>query len=140
MTDAEKIAFKNRLKQWASQLIEQRIQSARVAISSAEDSANQEEQKSSVGDKYETTRARDQLEKDMYNRHLAENIKELAALLAIDTQMICPKVMAGAFVRGKEKSFFIAAGLGKQEIDGKTILFLDDLCVFSTHNSFFGGT
>lgn len=77
MTSQEKIAFKNRLKQTGLQLISDRIAMAKSAGDNAQAAANSED-KSSAGDKYETGRAMGHLEKDMYARQQAENVKELA--------------------------------------------------------------
>ena len=123
MTDTEKIAFKNRLKQIGQAIIEQRINAARIAIDNAQQSANNEE-KSSAGDKYETSRAMNHLEKDMHARQLAENLKELSLLHAVDTGHIHHEVSNGSFIVCKDFSFFIAAGLGKQSIDDHVIFFL----------------
>ena len=123
MEDPEKIAFKTRLKRRALDGIGERITVAREAIDQSQQAANQEE-KSSAGDKYETGRAMGHLQKDMYARQLAESIKELAALHAVNTDTLYPTAGAGAFVRGDGIAFFIAAGLGRQQAEGQTIFFL----------------
>jgi hypothetical protein len=96
---------------------------ARESIDQSQQAANQEE-KSSAGDKYETGRAMGHLQKDMYSRQLAESIKELAALHAVNTDTLYLTAGAGAFVRGDGIAFFIAAGLGRQQAEGQTIFFL----------------
>jgi hypothetical protein len=123
MTPPGKIVFKNKLKQFCHALIEQRIHAAKTAMANAQQSANSEE-KSSAGDKYETGRAMGHLEKDMYSRQLAENIRELASLDAVNSNIIYDTATTGAFIQCAGVSFFIAAGLGKQLVDGETILFL----------------
>jgi len=123
MNNQEKIAFKNKLKHFCEELIQQRIDSAKKAIANARESTNQEA-KSTVGDKYETARAMGQLEQDMYARQLAENLKEFSTLQSIDANNICKEAEAGAFLQCQNISFFIAAGLGKKVVEGKTILYL----------------
>ena len=123
LTTAEKILFKNHLKQFCQHIIEQRIAAAKEAIKNAQDAANSEE-KSSAGDKYETGRAMGHLQKDMYTRQLSEYIKEMSDLLAVNATIIYNHATAGAFIETGQASFFIAAGLGKQIIDEKQILFL----------------
>jgi len=123
MNKEEKIVFKNRLKQFCHSMLEQRIEAAKAAIENAQQSANNEE-KSSAGDKYETARAMSHLERDMHTRQLTENLKELSALHAINAETIYDHVTGGAFLKCADISFFIATGLGKQAIDGKTVLFL----------------
>ena len=123
MQDSEKIAFKTRLKRQALDGITARITAAREAIDGAQQAANQEE-KSSAGDKYETGRAMGHLQKDMYSRQLAESIKELAAVHAVNTDTLYSTAGAGAFVQGEGIAFFIAAGWGRQQVEGQTVFFL----------------
>ena len=123
MTTAEKIAFKTRLKQFGQEMIEQRIAVSRAAVANAQQAANSED-KSSAGDKYETSRAMGHLEKDMHSRQLAGAITELAALQAIPVNNVCSAATAGAVVHTNHGIFFISAGLGKQQPDGQAILFL----------------
>jgi hypothetical protein len=123
MDNAEKIAFKQRLKRWALDGIVQRIAASREAIDQAQQAANQEE-KSSAGDKYETGRAMGHLQKDMHARQLAESMKELAALHSVQTDLLYSAAGPGAFIRAEGVAFFIAAGLGRQQSEGQTILFL----------------
>jgi hypothetical protein len=123
MTGSEKRSFKKRLHQHAVELIRQRITDVKRSMDNAQASANQEE-KSSAGDKYETSRAMSQLEKDMHAKQLAANNNELAALLSIDCNTLSHSVETGTVVVCKDFSFFIAAGLGKIYIDGKAVYFL----------------
>ena len=123
MEAAEKIALKSRLKRWALDHIGERIAAARAAIDQAQQAANQEE-KSSAGDKYETGRAMGHLQNDMHSRQLAESMRELASLYAVNTDMLYTAAGPGALLRGPEIAFFIAAGLGRQLWEGQTIFFL----------------
>ena len=123
MTKAEKISYKTSLKQAGLEIIEQRMAAARQLINEAQQAANGEE-KSSAGDKYETARAMGHLQKDMHARQLAEQAKELAALHAVNVDLIQESANIGALVQSEKTAFFIAAGLGKQIINGKTIFFL----------------
>jgi len=123
MTDTEKIAFKNRLRRWALDHIGQRINTARAAIDQAQEAANSEE-KSSAGDKYETGRAMSHLQQEMHSRQLTEYLKELATLHSVNIEQLYSAGRPGAFLRGEGLGFFIAAGLGKHNIDGETIFFL----------------
>jgi hypothetical protein len=126
MTDPEKLACKNKLKQWALDAISARVATAKEAMTQAQEAANSEE-KSSAGDKYETGRAMGHLQKDMHARQLSESLKELAALRAIATEAICPDGRPGAFLGGDDIAFFIGPGLGKQTIEGRTVVFLSPL-------------
>lgn len=123
MTEPEKITFKNRLKLAGQQIIEQRIAAAKTLIDNAQEAANSEE-KSSAGDKYETARAMNQLEKEMHSKQLVQQLKELALLHEVKTDVVYIKVVPGACIECTGMIFFIAAGLGKQVIDDKLVIFL----------------
>ncbi|WEK34269.1 MAG: hypothetical protein P0Y53_17420 [Candidatus Pseudobacter hemicellulosilyticus] len=117
------LAYKQLLKAYCEEVILQRIASSRSAMDSAQEAANQEE-KSSAGDKYETSRAMSHLEKDMHARQLVAHQQELNALRAINSQAICTVPGPGAVIRCSSVTFFIAAGLGKQMVNQETIIFL----------------
>ena len=121
MTDLEKIAFKEKLRSQCIALIEERMQLAAEAMQQAQDAANAEE-KSSAGDKYETGRAMNHIQKDLHARQLAENRKELEALLAIDCSQVRTTAGAGAIVIAGDVRFFIAAGLGAISFEDEKIL------------------
>jgi hypothetical protein len=123
VTDSEKIAFKNRLRLAGEHIIEQRIVAAKTHINDAQEAANNEE-KSSAGDKYETARAMNQLEKEMHSKQLAQQLKEFALLHEVKTDTVYTAATTGACIDCRDIIFFIAAGLGKQTIDGKLIIYL----------------
>ena len=122
-TTGDKIQFKNSLKQLALDIIGQRISTAKQAADQAQQAANQEE-KSSAGDKYETARAMGHLQKDMHAGQLAAHLKDLATLKSINTDVLYSKPVGGAFIHCGDACFFIAAGLGKQLVQGQTIFFI----------------
>jgi hypothetical protein len=126
VTETEKIAFKNSLKLAAQHIIEQRIAGAKTLINNAQEAANSEE-KSSAGDKYETARAMNQLEKEMHSKQLAQQLKELALLHEVKADVVYTKVVPGACIECAGTVFFIAAGLGKQTIEDKLIIYLSPL-------------
>jgi len=123
MDNTEKLALKASLKQFGLDLILRRVDVARQAAAQAQDAANQEE-KSSAGDKYETGRAMGHLQQEMYARQQAEYEREHTALLQIRTDNLYASAVPGAFIQCPGVGFFIAAGLGKQTVNGATILFL----------------
>jgi hypothetical protein len=131
MTIHDQIAFKTRLKQLGLDLIGERIATAKRLMDNAQEAANQEE-KSSAGDKYETGRAMGHLEKELHGRQLSETLKELALLRDIDAGVLCATAVRGAFVACPPSFFFLAAGLGKQTVDGRTILFLSPFAPLAT--------
>lgn len=123
MTKEVQLALKQQLKQFAEQQLQQRIAVIREKMEAAQQSANSEE-KSSAGDKYETSRAMNHLEKEMHGKQLAENLKELSLLYEINVNNVYDKVAAGTVVQCDTVCFFIAAGLGKHTIDNTTVIFL----------------
>ncbi len=123
MTDHQKIELKKILKEACHTIIEQRISAARSAIHEAQQAANAEE-KSSAGDKYETSRAMGHLQKDMHATQLSAHLIELASLHAVNVNILYTTPSKGALVQCSKSSFFIACGLGKQSVDGNNIIFL----------------
>jgi len=123
MDNTEKLALKAALKQFGLHLILERIAVARQSANQAQEAANQEE-KSSAGDKYETGRAMGHLQQEMYARQQAEYEREHTALLQVRADILCSSATPGAFIQCPGIAFFIAAGLGKRTVDGKTVLFL----------------
>lgn len=122
-TPAEKIAYKHALLSFCKEQILLRIDTARNLMNAAQQAANQEE-KSSAGDKYETSRAMSHIDKDMHARQLAANLREWASLQETDTSMLYNAPAKGAVIDYGESSIFIGAGIGKQQFSGKTILFV----------------
>lgn len=114
------------LKQFCEQVIIQRIASSNKAMDDAQAAANQEG-KSSAGDKYETSRAMSHLEKEMHARQLLAHQQDLNALRTINVQSIYIAPAPGAFVQTSKGSFFIAAGLGKQTVNGELVIFLSPI-------------
>ncbi len=111
------INYKMRLLRHCIATINERIAAIAAAMATAQLAANNEE-KSSAGDKYETSRAMSHREKDMQARQLVANQNELAAVLSIDCFTIKTIVTAGCIVSCTELQFFIAAGLGKINFEG----------------------
>lgn len=83
--------------------------------------ALREETKSSAGDKYETSRAMINLEKEKVEANLLELIKKRLAISAIDPAKVTNKVKNGSLVTTGAGIFFISTSLGKLEIDGNSI-------------------
>lgn len=117
---------KNILKEQCIAVVQARIDVLLASIASAQEAAN-EETKSSVGDKYETARAMNQLEKDMLSRQLAENQRELAAMVAIDCSGTHSVARPGSLVRCAGTSFFILGGLGKVKVGDEVIMVISPL-------------
>ena len=94
-----------------------RISRAEEAMHAAQQAAN-EESKSSAGDKYNTTRALMQIERDKNARQLVEAQKLTQAMDQISTAKQFDKVDLGCLVEASSGNFFISISMGKVEIDG----------------------
>ena len=130
MTTTEKILYKKTLLQKCVDIINERIEISLKAMENAQSSANSED-KSSAGDKYETSRAMNHLEKDMYARQVEANRVELAQLSGIDCSRTYETPVAGSIVQCANTSFFVAAGLGKINFEGKEIYLLSPLALLA---------
>src|SRR5687768_5003844 len=104
--------IKQELYELCREYIDKRIQAARLAISEAQQSANQED-KSSSGDKYETGRAMMQLEVEKNAVQLEESLKLKQTLDHITIENHPVSVQPGSLVITDRDVFFIAISLGK---------------------------
>ncbi len=118
---AGKSVFKKTLKAECIKLIEQRIKNAKAAIDNAQEAANSND-KSTAGDKYETSRAMGQLDSDMNAKQLFEAEQELAALEKIDVSSASDEIKIGSVFEMSGLLFFIAIGLGPVKIEDKRVM------------------
>ena len=116
----DKLKLKNLLKAECVRLLEERIEFALTAMLSAQEAANSEG-KSSAGDKYETSRAMGQQDRDMNARQLEQARKDLAFIHAIDVSRLASEIGIGSLVYCKEGIFFLAAGLGSAKLGNEQI-------------------
>lgn len=123
MTKAEKIGFKQRLLDQCTAIINDRIEVTSTAMAGAQEAANAEE-KSSAGDKFETGRAMSHLQKEMHAGQLAATQRELAMLMTVKADLLYESVCIGAVVMCESERFFVAAGLGKINFEGKDIFII----------------
>lgn len=99
-----------------------RIAHAEKAMNAAQESSNSED-KSSAGDKYETSRAMGQLDRNMNAKQLAQAQLELQELHKIDLQPT-QTIKSGALVTCLKDIYFIAIGLGPIFVNNKKIIVL----------------
>ncbi len=123
MTDKEIIGYKKRLLQFCISIIRERELSLIRSIENAQAAANSEE-KSSAGDKYETSRAMSHIEKDMYAKQLASTRRELAGLMKTDCSLVYQTAIQGSLVECGTTNFFIAAGIGKIVFEDRQVYVL----------------
>lgn len=98
-----------------------RIATARVAMETAQAAANAEE-KSSAGDKYETTRAMMQIERDKAAEQLEEGLKLKRVVESIIPQIRSTRIVLGSLVITDSVHFYIAISAGKVEVGDQSFL------------------
>lgn len=123
MSDEEKIELKKSLKDKAIEILQERIDTSFDAMREAQLSAN-DEGKSSVGDKYETSRAMAHIDRDIHARQLESAQKDLSFIQQIDVTLFCKKVDIGAFVVSDSGKYIFLSGLGPIDFKGEKIIFL----------------
>ncbi len=104
-------------------VIQEKIENARTAMQAAQEAANTEE-KSSMGDKYETGRAMSQLAKDMNAQQMVAFQHELNQLQKLAQNLPCKTVKPGALIQTGQGYFFIAAAIGPVIINDMKIMVL----------------
>jgi transcription elongation GreA/GreB family factor len=98
----------------------QHIAAGEKAMQEAQEAANSEE-KSSMGDKYETGRAMSQLARDMNASQVVKNKEELTSLLKLENIPVGKQIIIGSLVYCDSKLFYVSVALGQVIIDGQTI-------------------
>ena len=130
MNKIQKLAYKKMLFDNSVELLKQRIALSEALIKEAQLTANEEE-KSSAGDKYETSRAMSHIQKEMYSKQLSANQNELVSLLTIDHTTLHTSIIPGTVIKCSDYTFFIAAGLGKLVQECETIFLISPLAPLS---------
>jgi transcription elongation GreA/GreB family factor len=123
LTKEQKLEWKRQLKTACIKILEQRSNTINQAMKEAQEAANNEE-KSSAGDKYETSRAMGHLSQEMQSNQLEEAKHELGIINTLNTEVLCEKAGFGALVICKDFTFFIALGLGTTMVNGQKMVLL----------------
>lgn len=103
---------KGELANLCGAILEERMKNAEAAMISAQESANTNE-KSSMGDKYETGRAMSLQERDLNAKQLDALQKEYRKLKVIDVLANFKKIETGALVQTENKWYWIAIAFGQ---------------------------
>lgn len=111
-------AIKAKLYDCCLAYVERRIETATSAMDAAQAAANAES-KSSAGDKYETTRAMMQIEKNLHTSQRAEALKLKRELERINLEKVHDTVLPGSLVITDTVCFFVAVSAGKINLDGR---------------------
>lgn len=112
------MSIKQRLFDHCQQYVEQCIANIQLALEEVRRAAN-EETKSSVGDKYETSRAMMQLEQEKLAVQLSEAQQLQHVLNKIKCDNIAPIINEGSVVVTNQGNYFIAISAGKIQLEGK---------------------
>lgn len=115
----EKAAFKQRLIESCLSLLQNKKNLALEQLRELQESANSET-KSSMGDKYETSRAMVMLEKEKAASQLEVIEKHIQALRQIKP-VITSEIKSGSVINLSDQSYFIAASLGKMQFESQDI-------------------
>jgi transcription elongation GreA/GreB family factor len=112
--------LKSKLYNLCMEYVEKRILNIQKVIDEAQASANQET-KSSMGDKYETTRSMLQLDTEMNTKQLVEAIKLKADLQKVEVTLSQTHSFAqvGSLILTNQASYFIAISAGKITLESK---------------------
>lgn len=110
-------SIKRKLLQECKDYVVKRITTATQAMEQAQLAAN-EEGKSSAGDKYETSRAMMQIERDKAAGQLDEAMKLRDILDRINPEIQHEKISLGSLVLTSALKIFVAIGIGKLKVDG----------------------
>jgi hypothetical protein len=102
-------------------LLEERMQVAWTAMEAAQESAN-DQGKSSMGDKYETSRSMGQLDRNMHARQYEQVRLERLILERINQNEVSSRSAVGSLLETTAGWFFIAVSLGTIKIENETVL------------------
>ncbi len=123
MTEKEKLHLKLSLKEVALTLLHERVDHASAAMDEAQHAANSED-KSTVGDKHETSRSMALLDREIHARQLDSAQKDLSYAQQTDVTIIYSSVSAGSYVETDSGSYFFLTGLGIQDTEFGKIFFI----------------
>ena len=115
--------MKSTILAYVKTYLDKRMQTSLDAMNAAQESANGES-KSSAGDKYETSRAMGQLDRDMHARMYQQTLEERKLVERIDESLIYKKGDLGAFLQTTMGDFFLSVSIGNINIDEKPIMII----------------
>ena len=112
---------KARIHEYCIELLNDKITGIHQLIADARAASN-DDTKSSMGDKYETTREMMQIEIDKLQYQLADAQNQLLGLKVLDASRKCEKAEPGALVSTDKGVFYIAVGLGKVVVGNESVM------------------
>jgi len=130
-TEEQKLAWKQKLKDACVKMLHERMAHIEQAMLEARESANSEE-KSSAGDKYETSRAMGHLAQEMQSKQLEDARQELDLINRLNTTVIYTSISTGAAVICNNFIFYISLGLGQTEVEQHKVTLLSPKAPIAT--------
>lgn len=115
--------IKQQLYNLCKQRLEQSIKEIESTIAERREAVSNET-KSSMGDKYETTREMLQQDINMNLERLSKVKADLATLNTINPENLNTQISPGAFVKTDNGNFFIAVSIGKMKLDSENIFII----------------
>ena len=112
---------KSTVLQHLKSLLEERMRVAWDAMEAAQESAN-DQGKSSMGDKYETSRSMGQLDRNMHARQFEQTRQERLILERVNAGETSQRVAIGSLLETTAGWFFVAVSLGSVKINEETVL------------------
>ncbi len=108
------------LTQYMMALLDERMQVAWAAMEAAQESAN-DQSKSSMGDKYETSRSMGQLDRNMHARQYEQIRQERLVLERIALSDAPERVAVGSLLETSAGWFFVSVSLGIITFEGQKV-------------------
>ena len=118
------LTFKSGLLELCKDSVKTKIENANKAMQAAQEAANGED-KSSAGDKYETSRAMGHLDRDMFAKQLVEAKTEMEKLMKINIEPF-ETVKLGSLLKANGTYYFIATGIGKLEYENINVMVISN--------------
>lgn len=107
--------LKTSLLTYCNSYVESRIELAAKGIQEARESSNNDS-KSSMGDKYETSKAMAHLEQEKLASQLEESYKLKRVLSQLDPNQISEVVEFGSLVLTNQGNFYVSIGIGQYKL------------------------
>ncbi len=117
------MSFKHKILAHCHKLVDERIALAQKLIAEAQNAANQDA-KSSMGDKYETSREMMALEMRKAGEQLQESSKLKRVLSELNANSNAETILIGSLISTTIGDFYLSVSLGKIELEKKTVFVL----------------
>jgi hypothetical protein len=127
-----KTDFKKNIHFICNEILDRKISDLNAVLNELAESANSET-KSSMGDKYETTRSMLQIEQEKIGKQLSELLDQKNQLNKINPELYHESPGLGSLIETDKGSFFIATALGKINIEARDIMVISPKSPLATN-------